>query len=109
MIHPNVEMGDDCLIRQNVAIGAPSHERCKEAPKLGSRVQVGSGAAILGNIAIGDDARIGPNAVVMTHVPAGAAAFGNPARIVVAPKKEDKQKKMDQGADTLRKVEKVEV
>jgi serine O-acetyltransferase len=82
VIHHYAEIGDDCLIRQNVTIGAASHDRAWEAPKLGHGVQVGCGAAILGKVTIGDGARIGPNAVVMTNVPAGATAFLYPPRII---------------------------
>jgi serine O-acetyltransferase len=85
VIHYKAVIGDDCLIRHNVTIGAASDERYWEGPKLGHRVQVGSGAAILGKITIGDGARIGPNAVVMTNVPAGATAFAAPARIIESP------------------------
>jgi serine O-acetyltransferase len=43
---------------------------------------VGTGAKILGGVTIGDHARIGANAVVLTDVPARATAVGVPARIV---------------------------
>jgi serine O-acetyltransferase len=85
IIHPYAVIGDDCLIRQNVTIGATSDETAKYAPTLGNKVQVGCGAAIIGKITIGDGVRIGPNAVVMTNVPAGATAFAMPARIITAP------------------------
>lgn len=86
IIHYNAVIGDDCLIRQNVTIGATSDETARHAPTLGNNVQVGCGAAILGKITIGDGVRIGPNAVVMTNVPAGATAFAMPARIIKAPR-----------------------
>jgi serine O-acetyltransferase len=86
VIHYHAEIGDDCLIRQNVTIGAASDDRYWEAPKLGRGVQVGCGAAILGKVTIGDGARIGPNAVVMTNVPAGATVFAPPSRIIQLPK-----------------------
>jgi serine O-acetyltransferase len=82
VIHPHAEIGDNCLIRQNVTIGAVSHARGWEAPKLGNGVQVGCGAAILGQVTIGDGASIGPNAVVMTDVPAGATVVAPASRIV---------------------------
>jgi len=75
VISPKAVIGDDCLIRQNVTIGGPSEERWHEAPILGRRVHVGSGAVLIGAITIGDGARIGPNAVVMTDVPAFASVF----------------------------------
>lgn len=83
VIHPRAEIGDDCLIRQNVTIGAASVERTAEAPRLGHRVEVGAGAVIVGRVTIGNDVRVGPNAVVMTHVPSGATAFAAPARVML--------------------------
>jgi serine O-acetyltransferase len=83
-IHPSVVIGDDCLIRQNVTIGIASNEATK-APTLGDRVEIGAGAVIIGGITIGDDARVGPNAVVTTSVPANGLAVAPPARIIPPP------------------------
>ena len=82
VIHPLSEIGDDCLIRHNVTIGAVSDERIQDAPKLGFRVSVGCGAVIMGNVIIGDGAVIGPNTVVMTDIPAGARVFAESPRII---------------------------
>jgi serine O-acetyltransferase len=90
VIHPRAEIGDDCVIRQNVTIGAASEGRIHQAPRLGHRVEVGAGAVIIGRVRIGDGARIGPNAVVMTDVPAGAVVFA-PASRVIAPEREPGQ------------------
>ena len=81
VLHPHLVAGDDCVIRQNVTIGGVlgSH---RGPPTLGNRVDVGAGAVIIGHVRIGDDARIGPNAVVTMSVPPGATAFAAPARII---------------------------
>jgi len=76
-------IGDDCTIYQNVTLGALNGERVLEAPTLGRGVTVGCGAAVIGPVTIGDEARIGPNAVVMTDVPAGATVFVNPPRMLL--------------------------
>lgn len=79
------EVGDDCMIRQNVTIGSVTGGRKRTppyAPKLGNGVEVGAGAVIIGGITIGDGARIGPNAVVMTDVPPGGTAFASPAKVM---------------------------
>jgi serine O-acetyltransferase len=52
-----------------------------DAPVLGRGVDVGAGAVILGHVMIGDFARIGANAVVLSDVPAHALAVGVPAEI----------------------------
>ena len=51
-------------------------------PVIGDRVFIGTGAKVLGAITVGDDARIGANAVVIEDVPAGATVVGAPARVV---------------------------
>jgi len=82
VIHPNTIIGDDCVIRHNVTMGVASLNRIWEAPTLGKSVEVGVGAALIGDITIGDGATIGANAVVRSDVPPGAVAVGNPARII---------------------------
>jgi len=79
VIHPSVDVGPNCLVFQQVTLGAGSRPGF---PRLGGHVDVGAGAKILGGVTIGDHARIGANAVVMIDVPAGATAVGIPARIV---------------------------
>jgi serine O-acetyltransferase len=46
-------------------------------------VRIGAGAKVLGSINIGDNVRIGANAVVLTDIPEGATAVGVPARIIL--------------------------
>ena len=50
---------------------------------IGRNVWIGGGAIILPGVTIGDDALIGAGSVVTRDVPAGATAFGNPARVRV--------------------------
>jgi len=82
VIHGDAEIGDDCIIRQGVTIGNRYLDRPFDAPRLGARVNVGAGAKILGPVSIGDDVRIGANAVVLSDVPSGATAVGVPAVVV---------------------------
>ncbi|MCX7205528.1 MAG: serine O-acetyltransferase [Proteobacteria bacterium] len=74
-------IGDDVVLRHGVTLGL-KNEGERGAPRLGHRVEVGAGAKILGKINIGNDAKIGANAVVLMDVPAGAIAVGIPARII---------------------------
>jgi serine O-acetyltransferase len=86
VIHPRAVIGDDCLVRQGVTIGATGGSgEASRPPVLGDRVHVGAGAVLAGPITIGDDVTIGPNAVVMTSVPAGSIVAAPPARIVAPP------------------------
>ncbi|MHB1987220.1 MAG: serine O-acetyltransferase [Acidimicrobiales bacterium] len=73
-------IGDNCYIHHGVTIGWDY--RGGRAPVLGDGVFVGTGAAILGEVTIGDRARVGANAVVLCDVPAGATAVGSPARVI---------------------------
>jgi acetyltransferase-like isoleucine patch superfamily enzyme len=62
----------------NDAEGRQGH-RCQV--RIGSDVWIGGGAIILPGVSIGDGALIGAGSVVTRDVPAGATAFGNPARV----------------------------
>jgi len=76
------QIGDDCVIRQNVTVGAVRSPDTERWPILMNRVEIGPGAVVIGGIVIGDDVRIGPNAVVTMDVPAGAAVMAPLARII---------------------------
>jgi serine O-acetyltransferase len=83
VIHPNAEIGDDCVIRQGCSVAAATAERWSEqVPRLGSRVSMGAGSVVLGPVVVGDGARIGPNAVVVTNIPAGAMVVVDPPRVI---------------------------
>jgi len=75
-------IGDDTLIYQGVTLGGTGKETGKRHPTVGNRVVIGAGAKVLGNIHIGDYARIGAGSVVLTSVPASCTAVGVPNRIV---------------------------
>ena len=77
VIHPDAEIGPNCLIFQQVTIGTGKGG----APRIGGHVDIGAGAKILGSVTIGQNARIGANCVVLDDVPPGATAVGIPAKI----------------------------
>lgn len=74
-------IGDDVLMFNGVNLGGTSMNPGKRHPTIGDRVVIGAGAKILGAVYVGDDARIGANAVVVKDVPCGATAVGIPAVI----------------------------
>jgi len=75
-------IGDDCTLYHGVTLGGTSWNKGKRHPTLERGVVIGAGAKVLGPITLGEGAKIGSNAVVVRHVPAGATAVGIPARIV---------------------------
>lgn len=92
-----VSIGEMTQIGPNVQILAADHPRDAETRRaglefgrpvrIGRNVWIGGGAILLPGVAIGDDAVVGAGSVVTRDVPAGAIAFGNPARTRPAPTK----------------------
>ena len=84
VLHKSVVLGEQVTLRHGVTIGilGDTRDDTSVGPVLGDRVDVGAGAILLGTITVGDDAVIGAGSVVLTDVPAGATAVGNPARIL---------------------------
>lgn len=75
-------VGRDVLLYHDVTLGGSSLKRVKRHPTLGDRVVVSAGAKILGAIEIGDDVKIGPNAVVRQSVPPNSVVVGIPGRVI---------------------------
>jgi serine O-acetyltransferase len=76
-IHENASLGNNCTIFQQVTIGSNEHkDNPMSAPQIGNGVYIGAGAKILGDISIGDNVRIGANAVVTKSVPANVTVVG---------------------------------
>jgi serine O-acetyltransferase len=75
-------IGDDVHIRQNTTFGVAHKSQPLAKPVIGDRVDIGCGAAILGQVRVEHDAVIGANAVVVRDVPAHSLVIGVPGRIV---------------------------
>lgn len=82
VIGETAEVGRDVTLYQGVTLGGTSLERGKRHPTLEDGVIVGAGAKILGPLVIGEDARVGSNAVVLKDVPRDTTVIGIPAREV---------------------------
>jgi serine O-acetyltransferase len=78
VINTSVRGGKNVFIEHQVTIGAEKGE----APVLGDNVFIGAGAKIVGAVRIGNDVKIGANAVVTKDLPDGATAVGIPARVI---------------------------
>lgn len=77
------EIGNDVVIRQNTTFGIRSENDLNAKPIIGSRVNIGAGAVIVGNITIGDDVIIGANSVVSFDVPSGSIVKLSRAEILL--------------------------
>ena len=88
IISGDAVFGDDCVVRNGVTVGL-RHTGKSGSPVIGSRVDIGAGAKILGAIRIGDDVAIGANAVVLIDVPPNSIAVGVPARVLPRKSKTD--------------------
>jgi serine O-acetyltransferase len=82
VIGETAQIGDDVLMYQGAVLGGTSSERTKRHPTVGNEVVIGTHAVILGNITVGDKAKVGSNSVVIEPVPANATVIGVPGRIV---------------------------
>lgn len=76
------EIGDDVLLYQGVVLGGTTHDKKKRHPTLGNGVVVGAGAILLGDIVIGNEARVGAGSVVVTSIDSKTTVVGVPARVV---------------------------
>lgn len=75
-------IGDNCTIYHGVTLGGTGKERKKRHPTLKNNVVVGCGSKILGNITLGNNVKVGANAVVLKDVQDNKVVVGVPAKIV---------------------------
>ena len=85
VIGETAEVGNDVTIYHGVTLGGTGRDTGKRHPTIGDRVTIGAGAKVLGPIKVGDDSRIGANAVVVKEVPSSAVVVGVPGQIVSRP------------------------
>jgi serine O-acetyltransferase len=75
-------VGDNVSILQDVTLGGTGKESGDRHPKVGDGVLLAAGAKVLGNITIGEGAKIGAGSVVLKPVPPHTTVAGIPATIV---------------------------
>lgn len=75
-------IGDNVSILQGVTLGGTGKSEEDRHPKIGNGVLIGAGAIVLGNIKVGECARIGAGSVVVKEVPPRVTVAGVPARII---------------------------
>jgi serine O-acetyltransferase len=82
VIGETAEVGSDVTIYHGVTLGGTSLTHGKRHPTIGDRVTIGAGAKVLGNLEVGDDSRIGANAVLVRSVEDHSVVVGVPGQVI---------------------------
>ena len=75
-------IGNDCTLYHGVTLGGTTWKKGKRHPTLKDNVVIGAGAKVLGPVTIGNNSKVGSNAVVVTDIPNESTAVGIPAKII---------------------------
>jgi serine O-acetyltransferase len=78
-------VGDNVSILQSVTLGGTGKDEGDRHPKIGNGVLISAGAKILGNITVGEGAKVGAGSVVLEEVPPHTTVAGVPAKVVGRP------------------------
>ena len=78
-------IGDNVSIMQSVTLGGTGKETKDRHPKIAAGVLIGAGSKILGNINVGEGAKVGAGSVVLDDVPAHSMVTGVPAVVIGKP------------------------
>lgn len=82
VIGETAEIGDYCTIYHGVTLGGTGKDKGKRHPTIGNNVLISAGAKILGPFKVGDNAKVGANAVVLSEVEEDTTVVGVPGRAV---------------------------
>ena len=82
VIGETAEVGDNCSIFHGVTLGGIGSKRGKRHPRVGTNTLLSANSIILGNIAIGDNVKIGAGSVVLENIPDNSTAVGIPAKVI---------------------------
>ena len=94
----------NCSIYHGVTLGGTTWQKGKRHPTLKSGVIIGAGAKVLGPITLGENARIGSNAVVVKDVPDNATVVGIPGHVIARESKAEDELKKAQREAMARKI-----
>ena len=82
VINPKVKIGKNCNIAQGVTIAQANRGKNEGVPEIGDEVWIGPNAVLVGNIKIGNNVLIAPNAYVNIDIPPNSIVVGNPATFI---------------------------
>ena len=101
VIGETATVGDGCTLLHGVTLGGTGKDSGDRHPKVGQHVLIGANASLLGNITVGNGAKIGAGSIVLGPIPSGATAVGAPAKIIGRATEADPANMMD---ETLQQV-----
>ena len=96
VVGETAEVGDDVSMLHHVTLGGSGKQSGDRHPKVRNGVVIGAGAAILGNIEVGQHARVAAGSVVLKSVPPHATVAGVPAKVVRILETDEPSRSMDQ-------------
>lgn len=83
VIHPDIKIGKNCTIYQNVTVGAGKKNASGcTIPTIGNNVTIYANSVVIGGIKIGNNTIIGANSLVIHNVPANSIVAGSPAKVI---------------------------
>jgi len=101
VIGETATVGDGCTLLHGVTLGGTGKDHGDRHPKIARNVLIGAGSSILGNITVGNGAKIGAGSVVLRDIPAGATAVGAPAKIIGKAKEQSPGSDMDETLENV--------
>ena len=106
VIGETATVGDGCTLLHGVTLGGTGKDSGDRHPKVGQDVLIGANASLLGNIRIGDGAKIGAGSVVLRPIPSHATAVGAPAKIVGRAREDKPASTMDETLQNVHQLHK---
>ncbi len=76
VIGETAEIGDDCLIYHGSTLGGTGKDTGKRHPTIGNNCMIGSGSKLLGPITIGNNVKVGANAIVLENIEDNTTVVG---------------------------------
>lgn len=89
VIGETARIGRDVTIYQGVTLGGTGLSHSKRHPTIGDQVTIGAGAKVLGDIEVGDNTKIGANAVLVRSVDSDSVVVGVPGQVISTDRRRD--------------------
>lgn len=99
VIGETARIGNNVTMLQGVTLGGNGKDRGDRHPKIADGVLISVGAKVLGNIQVGECAKIGGGSVVLTDIPAYSTAVGVPAKVIGKVSSPEPSRVMDHSID----------